>query len=237
MNSIFILAIVAGFLTILAPCILPLLPFLLGTSGGRSKWRPVAIILGFVGTFAVVGAGLATAGSFIGIESGALRVFAVVLLLLFGVALVFETLYEKLTASVGAALARLGAKVQQGNSTRKDVWSGLLVGFSLGLIWTPCAGPILGSILTLAARTSDYVTTLLLMLAYAVGAGVPMLAIAYGSQRLQQKLLSVGKAQPVLNKVFGFLIIAMALAILTGYDLVIQTWLVQFYPDSFISKL
>lgn len=237
MNGIFFLALAAGFLTILAPCILPLLPFLLGTSGGRSKWRPVAIILGFVGTFSIVGAALATAGTFLGIESGTLRYVAVALLLLFGFALLFEPLYEKLTAGVGAALARLGGKVQKGNIRDQGILSGVLVGFSLGLIWTPCAGPILGAILTIGARTKDFLTTMLLMLAYAIGAGLPMLAIAYGGQKLQHRLLKIGKAQPVLNKVFGVLIIAMALAILTGYDIVFQTWLIQFYPESYLTNL
>lgn len=237
MNSIVFLAFAAGFLTILAPCILPILPFLLGTSGGGSRWRPAAIIIGFVGTFSVVGAALATAGTFLGIESGTLRFVAVALLLVFGVALLFDRAYERLTAGIGAALARLGARVQRRGVGGTGVLSGVLVGFSLGLIWTPCAGPILGAILTIGARTKDLITTMLLMLAYAVGAGLPMLAIAYGGQRLQRRLLRIGKAQPVLNKIFGLLIVGMAVAILTGYDIVLQTWLIRFYPESFISKL
>lgn len=230
--TLFFLAIAAGFLTILAPCILPILPILLGTSGGRSKLRPVMIIIGFVGSFSLVGAALATAGSFLGLSGTLLRYIAVALLLLFGSALLFESVYEKLAARIQPVLARLGAKVSSGSATKTDALSGLLVGISLGFIWTPCAGPVLGTILTFAAKMKDFVTTFFLMFAYAVGAGLPMLAIAYGSRGLQAKLQKIGSHQRTLNVVFGLLIIATALAILTGYDLVIQTWLIQYLPSS-----
>ena len=235
--SLFFLAIAAGVLTILAPCILPVLPFLLGTSGGRSRWRPLAIVGGFVVSFSLIGAALATAGTFLGISNGSLRVIAGLLLLLFGAALFFEKAYERLAALIQPALAKLGAGVSGGASTKTDALSGLLVGFSLGLIWTPCAGPILGTILTLAARTSDYVTTAFLFFAYALGAGLPMLAIAYGSHRLQERFRSIGRLQPVLNKVFGLLVMLTAVAILTGYDIVVQAWLVERFPTSSILKL
>lgn len=237
MNSIFFLAIAAGFLTILAPCILPVLPFLLGTSGGRSRLRPVAIIAGFVLSFSVLGAAFATAGSFLGVSNAALRTVAVVLLLLFGLALLFEGAYEKAMARLQPVLARWSARLSGKAAVRTDALSGLLVGVSLGLVWTPCAGPILGSILTLASRTADYVTTLLLMFAYALGAGLPMLAIAYGGNALQRRLLTIGKWQGVLNKVFGLLVVAMAVLILTGYDLALQAWLIRFYPSTFTGKL
>lgn len=235
--TLFFLAIAAGFLTILAPCILPVLPFLLGTSGGRSKWRPVAIIAGFVGSFAVIGAALATAGTFLGVSNDSLRILAGVLLLCFGAALFFEAAYEKLAAKLQPALAKLGSGVAGGGAVRTDALSGVAVGVSLGLVWSPCAGPILGTILTLASRTADYATTMLLFFAYALGAGIPMLGIAYGSNRLQERLRGAGRVQPVLNKVFGALVILMALAILTGYDRVGQAWLVERFPVESILKL
>ena len=234
---LFFLAIAAGFLTILAPCILPVLPFLLGTSGGRSRWRPVAIIAGFVGSFTLIGAALATAGTFLGIPNASLRLLAGLLLMLFGAALFFESAYERFAARIQPYLAKIGTAAAAGSSTRTDALSGVLVGFSLGLVWSPCAGPILGTILTLAARTNDYVTTALLFFAYALGAGIPMLAIAYGSHRLQEKLRATGRLQPILNKVFGALVIAMAVAILTGYDVVAQAWLVARFPVGSILKL
>ncbi|MEK9152095.1 MAG: cytochrome c biogenesis CcdA family protein [Patescibacteria group bacterium] len=235
--ALFFLAIAAGFLTILAPCILPILPFLLGTSVSGSRLRPLATIVGFVGTFSMVGAALATAGTFFGIGGEALRFFAVVLLTLFGLALLFEPVYERLTAGFAAAFAKLGLRVSKNSTGRTDAISGLLVGVSLGLVWTPCAGPILGTILTLAVKTKDFLTTMLLMFAYALGAGVPMLGIAYGGRAVRTRLRRVGKLQPALNKIFGVIIILTAMAILTGYDVVIQTMLIRYYPVQSILKL
>ena len=195
------------------------------------------IVLGFIVSFSLIGAAFATAGSFLGISNDSLRIAAGVLLLLFGAALFFEKAYGRLAALIQPALAKLGAGVSAGASTRTDALSGLLVGVSLGLVWTPCAGPILGTILTLAARTSDYVTIVFLFFAYALGAGLPMLAIAYGSHRLQEKFRSMGRLQPILNRIFGLLVMLTALAILTGYDLVIQAWLVERFPTQSILKL
>ncbi|MEY4722549.1 MAG: hypothetical protein RLZZ324_62 [Candidatus Parcubacteria bacterium] len=235
--QLFSFAILAGFLTILAPCILPLLPFLLGTSGGRSPWRPVAIVGGFVLSFSLVGAALATAGTVFGISGGAFRTGAALLLLLFGVALLFPGAYDRVMSRAQPMFARLSGKVAGGRALKTDAWSGVLVGVSLGLVWTPCAGPILGAIITIASRTADYVTTLLLMFAYAFGAAMPMLAIAYGGNALQRRLLAAGKWQHALNMVMGALVVATAVLLLTGQEVVVQNWLVRFYPSSFTSKL
>src|SRR5688572_14511797 len=126
--ALFFLAIAAGFLTILAPCILPVLPFLLGTSGGRSRWRPVAIIAGFIGSFTIIGAALATAGTFLGVPNDALRLLAGVLLMLFGAALFFESAYERFAARIQPYLAKLGGGVAGASPARTDALSGILVG-------------------------------------------------------------------------------------------------------------
>lgn len=227
--SLFFLAVAAGFLTILAPCILPVLPFLLTTSG-RSKWRPLAIVLGFVGAFSLLGAAFAVGGTVLGLSNDDLRYVAGAVLFLFGAALFFERAYERISARIQPLLARLGAGVQGGANLKTDAFSGVAVGLSLGLIWTPCAGPILGTILTLAARTHDFVTTALLFFAYAVGAGIPMLAIAYGSHRVQERLRAAGRLQPALNRIFGAIIMLTAVAIVTGYDRVIVTRLLDVLP-------
>ena len=106
----------------------------------------------------------------------------------------------------------------------------LVVGASLGLIWTPCAGPILGTVITLASQTKDPVLTAVLFAAYALGAGIPMLAIAYGGQRVMAKLRALGARAYHVNVVMGVLVLATAAAIATGFDRDIQTYLLRFYP-------
>ncbi len=234
--TIFFLAILAGLLTILAPCILPVLPFILGTAG-RSHWRPVMIIAGFVASFSVLGAAFATVGSFLGLSNESLRLAAAVLLMIFGLALIFEKVYDRVMARLQPVLARWSARLSGGAARRADAASGLLVGVSLGLVWTPCAGPILGSILTLASRTTDYLTVLLLMFAYSLGAGLPMLAIAYGGQALTARLLKLGAWQRIFNGIFGALMLAMGILIITHRDVTFVAWLFSYYPASFTSRL
>lgn len=231
--TLFLLAIVAGVLTTLAPCILPILPVILGVGTG-SKWRPIFVVLGFIGAFSVFGAAFATVGSFLGLSNETFRTVAIVLLVFFAFALIFEKIYQKLTAGISATLNRLGAKISAGSATKKSASSGILVGVSLGVIWTPCAGPILGTILTLAAAEGDFLTTSILFAAYSFGAGVPMLGIAYGSGWLFSKLKFLSERSHLLNRIFGILILITALGIAFGYDRVVQAFLVQFYPSGIL---
>ena len=228
--SLFFLAIAAGFLTILAPCILPVLPFLLSTGGGRSRWRPLMIVAGFIASFSLIGAAFATAGTFLGLSNDALRYLAGAILLIFGAALLFEETYEKIAAKIQPLMAKLGGNVSGSANLKTDALSGFVVGLSLGLVWAPCAGPILGAIIALAARSKDYLTTMLLFMAYAIGAGVPMLGIAYGSQGIRERLRAAGKSWKTVNRVLGLLVIITAVGILTGYDRVFITWLLTFIP-------
>jgi len=232
--ALFLLALAAGFLTVLAPCILPVLPIILGTGARASRGRPLFVVLGFVLSFSVIGAAFATAGTFLGISQDAIRIVAVVLLSLFGLSLLFEGTYQKMTARVSQSLTRLGGKMSSGSVGKTGAWSGLPVGISLGLVWTPCAGPILGTILTLAATRHDFATTAILFAAYAVGAGIPMLGIAYGGGWILARLRKIGAKAELLNKLFGLLVLATAIAIAFGFDRTVQAYLVQFYPSGIL---
>lgn len=227
--SLFFLAIAAGFLTVLAPCILPLLPLILGTTAGQSRLRPLLIVAGFIASFSLFGAFFATAGTFLGITNDTLRTAAVIILGLFGLALIFEGPYQMLTARLTAFFQRAGTRLS-GLGKGQGAVEPLLVGASLGLLWTPCAGPILGTIITLAIQTKDPILTATLFAAYAVGAAIPMLGIAYGGQAVLARLRAMGTRSHVINRVLGALILVTAAAIATGVDKDIQTWLLQFYP-------
>jgi cytochrome c-type biogenesis protein len=228
--TLFFLAILGGLLTVLAPCVLPILPIVLATGSG-SRWRPVFVVVGFVLSFSVLGAAFAVVGSFLGVSDAAFRWIAVVLLACFGLALLFENAYERLIARASAWLGQLGARVGAGSIGKSSALSGLLVGVSLGIVWTPCAGPILGTILTLAATRKDLLVTTILFGAYAIGAGLPMLGIAYGGSWVMRKLKLVGERAALMNRVFGVLILLTAVAIATGYDQVLAAGLLRFYPS------
>jgi cytochrome c biogenesis protein CcdA len=223
------LAFIAGFLTVLAPCTLPILPIVLGV-GAKSKTRPLFVILGFVVTYTVAGMAFIRVGQLFGLNSETLRTVAAIILIIFGASLLFPKLYQNLTSGLSSRFQQLSAKVQSKGKERSEWIKGLLIGVSLGLVWVPCVGPILGSILTLAADTQSIVSILPLFFAYALGAGLPMLGLAYGGTWATNTFKRIGANTEILHRIFGILIILAAIAILTGYDRRLQSFLLQYYP-------
>lgn len=229
--SFVLLAFAAGVLTVLAPCILPLLPIVLGGTQGGTSRRPLWVVIGFVVSFSAIGAALATAGSFAGIMPETLRLIAVVLLVVLGLLLLFPRLYQFIQVPLERVMAQAGQSLSARAAGRSGVFSGLVTGLAMGLIWTPCAGPVLGSILTLAATTKDAFVTTLLLAAYAVGAAVPMLAIAYLGRGFIAWLKARDKAVVYLNRIFGALLIMAGVAIGTGLDREVQILLLPYLPS------
>ena len=217
----------AGLVTIAAPCTLPVLPILLGASvGRRSTARPLAIALGFVIAFSAVALALGALTKIVDVGPGLLRSGAALLLLGFGVLMVWPAVFERVSLRL-TGLINGGAA---GAVEREGVLGGLMLGATLGLVWTPCAGPVLGSILTLIATARDSAWAGLLLVTYAIGAAVPMLAIAYGGQAVTTRLRSVARFAPRLQQAFGVIVIGFALAAYFQYDALIVARLSAFYP-------
>lgn len=223
-----LLALIAGILTIAAPCILLPLPILLGSSvGQKSKTRPLFITLGFVITFAVLGITLNFLVRNLGLDPNTLRTAAVVLLGLFALFMIWPTPFEKLTQHLSGLINR-AAKTGQAAGTGNA--GGFVMGVVIGVIWAPCAGPILGSILTLIAQEQNIGKAFALLIAYAIGAGVPMLAIAYGGQAITTKIRFVAQYATRLQQVFGVILLLLALAVHFQYDTKLQAYLVERLP-------
>lgn len=219
-------AILAGILTIAAPCTLPMLPILLGASIGRSsQLRPAMIALGFVVSFSAVALLLGALTRLFDFDPNVLREAASILLLGFGLLMLWPAPFEWLSIRLNGGL-NLGAAGAQ----REGALGGLLLGTTLGLVWTPCAGPVLGSILTLVATSKNLAWAGTLLVAYAIGAAIPMLAIAYGGQAATTRVRSLARISPRLQQGFGVVVIAFALAAYFQYDTLIVAWLTGFYP-------
>ncbi|NJM73757.1 MAG: cytochrome c biogenesis protein CcdA [Scytonema sp. RU_4_4] len=217
------LALLGGFLTVLSPCVLPILPVLVGRSLQSHHYGPVALVAGLVGGFAVAGSLLGvTASWFTGLANG-LRTVAIFLLLFMGILAVFPKWSY-----------RLFSYLRVGKGTRKPLRMGLRgefwLGTQLGLLWTPCAGPVLGSILVLAAVKHQIADAFALLIVYGMGAALPLIALAYGGRRLAQKLLSLRSHSMVLQRVGGVMVVVGAIAILFGWDVQVQLWLAPLFP-------
>jgi cytochrome c-type biogenesis protein len=223
-------AFLAGIVTVAAPCTLPVLPILLGASlAGRGKARPLFIAGGFVASFAAVTLAFSAVARVAGLAPDQLRNVAIVLLALFGVLLLWPQAYAQLTAAASGLLGRAGSAAPR---NAEGTVGGFLLGCTLGLVWTPCAGPVLGSILTLVATQAQPGWAATLLTLYAVGAAVPMLAIAYGGQLAAARVRTVAAYAPRLQQAFGVIIVGFAAAMYFQYDTALTAWLTQFYSSA-----
>lgn len=224
-----LIALLAGILTIAAPCILPLLPIILGASIGQtSKQRPLFITFGFVLSFAVLSLTLSFIIQTLHLPPDFLRNLAAALLFLFGFVMIwpypFELLMSRLSGVINTANT-FGTRAGTGN------WGGFVLGLVLGIIWAPCAGPVLASILTLIALKQDTARAAILLTTYSIGAGIPMLIIAYGGQYVTTKVRAISVYSNRLQQIFGVIILLLALAIFFQYDTQFISTITQKFPN------
>lgn len=200
------IAFLAGVITALSPCVLPVLPILL--AGSVSGRRPYGIILGLVGSFSVftvIGASLLDS---LGLPQDTLRNVAIVLLFVLAATLLVPP------------LARLAERplLFLGRMRPRTEGNGFVLGLSLGLVFVPCAGPVLASVTALSATGSGGLETFFVALAYASGAALPMLAIAIGGRRLTQGVGLLRRHAEATRRASGALLGVAALAIALGVD-------------------
>ena len=221
-------AVFAGIVTVAAPCTLPILPILLGTSlTSRGKSRPLFVALGFILSFAADTLVFNFVTHLFGLAPDHLRTAAIALFAFFGALLLWPRAYEHLSVTISALTGRTQSS---GAGSYQGAVGGFLLGTTLGLVWTPCAGPVLGSILTLLATQADVKWATLLLLFYAVGAAIPMLAIGYGGQYAAQHVRRMAPYAHRLQQGFGVLVVSFAAAMYFQYDTLIIAWLSNFYP-------
>lgn len=230
-----LLALLAGVVTIAAPCTLPVLPILLGASMGRaSNLRPIFIVFGFVLSFMFVALALGAITAAFDFDPNVLRSGAAIMLILFGVLMIWPVPFEKLVIWLRGALPSLRVPTI-GPSDRRGNFGGFLVGTALGIVWTPCAGPVLGAILTVIAVSNDTSWAALQLLAYTIGAAIPMLAIAYGGQVLTARTRRLARYAPRLQQGFGVVVIGFAIVTYLQYDAIFVAWLTRFYPAGLVT--
>ncbi len=220
------LALAAGIATLASPCVRPVLPLLLGAGSGTAgaapeRWRPPAVVAGFVLGF--VGLTLLFGGSahVAGIPAEALRSGAALVMLAAGLLMLVPAWGER----VFAPTERLASAVQRWlPSGRPGPAGSLLLGAALGLSWAPCAGPVLAAILALVAGAAPGQAAPLLS-AYALGAGLPMLAIAFGGQWAMARLKPLARHALRVRQVLGALVVVVAAAMLARWDAPAVAWL------------
>jgi cytochrome c biogenesis protein CcdA/thiol-disulfide isomerase/thioredoxin len=230
-------AFVSGVITILSPCILPVLPIVLSGGVGGGRARPFGVLAGFVVSFTAFTLSLSAIVQALGIPVDALRVVAVVLIVLFGIVMLVPWLrdrFEMLTSRLASRGNRAGTASAAAKTGAKKGWAGfgggILVGLSLGLIWTPCVGPIMASVISLALTQHVDGGSVFITLAYTLGTSIPMLGVMLGGRALLDKVPALKKNAAGIQKGFGVLMIAMGVVIGLGWDRQFQAAVLRAFP-------
>jgi len=223
------LALLAGILSTLSPCVLPLLPIVLGAALTEHRLGPLALAAGVALSFVVIGLFVATAGFAIGLDQDVFRKVAAGLLIGIGAVL----LLPRLQAQVAVAAGPFGnwAQNQAGGLPRRGLAGQFAVGLLLGAVWSPCVGPTLGAASVLAAQGKDLGSVAATMLAFGLGAAAPLLLLGVLSReallRRRDRLLRAGKSGKIA---LGLVLLATGIFIITGIDKCIETVLVDASP-------
>ncbi|SKA24866.1 Cytochrome C biogenesis protein transmembrane region [Enhydrobacter aerosaccus] len=223
------LAFFAGVLSTLSPCVVPLIPLVLGAALTEHRLGPAALASGLALSFTAVGLFVATVGFAIGLDAGVFRSGGAILLIAIGLVL----LIPKFQAGLAMASGPVGswAESRFGGSSKAGLSGQFLVGLLLGIVWAPCAGPTLGAASVLAARGENLLQVAVTMLIFGIGAALPLLLLGMLSRetllRVRGRLVATGAGA---KNALGVLLLVLGLLVLTAFDRKVEAFLVDISP-------
>jgi cytochrome c biogenesis protein CcdA/thiol-disulfide isomerase/thioredoxin len=213
-----LLAYAGGVLTIVSPCILPVLPFVFARADRPFLQNGLPTLIGMALTFAAVATIAAIGGSWAVTANEYGRYAALAVMALFGVALIFPVLSERLTRPLVTLGNRLAQNVDAADDSRSSIAASLLLGVAIGLLWAPCAGPVLGLILTGAALNGANLGTTLLLLAYAAGSATSLALALLAGGRVFAAMKNSLEAGEWIKRGLGVAVVVATIAIAFGFD-------------------
>lgn len=218
------LAFIAGILSLISPCVLPMLPAVTASAMQASRAGLWALTLGIMLAFALAGTVLTFVLLSLGLSPDILRQFSVVILLLMALVLLLPALNDRLAWGLSRLTSRFAHSPIEGQSVAAQA----LIGLSLGLVWLPCVGPTLGTAIALASTGQHMGMAFLVMLSFGAGTALPLVWIGYHSGI---KLAKLRTSAVIGKKLLGVTLLVLALLILTGFDRVLENWALELLPD------
>ena len=217
-------AFLSGIVTILSPCILPVLPLILsGSVGGKRK--PLGVVTGFVLSFSFFTLILSTLVQALQISAQSLRGGAILIIILFGIILLVPGIQERFELLASRLVSR------KQNKQREGFGGGILAGASLGLLWTPCVGPIMASVITLAVSQQVDGGAALIVLFYSLGTAIPMFGIMIGGRKLINRFPGLSRNTGKIQRVFGIILIGLGVSLHFGLDRKFQSFVLETFPS------
>ena len=221
------LAFAAGGLSILSPCVLPLVPIVLGGARNRHRWGPLALGAGLTASFTAVGLFAATIGFAIGLDAEVFRRIGGIMLAGAGLVLLVPALQRAVVTVASPLAARASGGL--GVLDRQGLWGQAALGGGLGLVWSPCVGPTLGAAALLAAQGRDLAQVALVMTAFGLGAAAPLVALGLVSGRRGWRARAHATGEGG-KQLLGALLAILGLLMVTGLDRALESRLVEMSP-------
>lgn len=227
--GIFLLALASGALTVTSPCIIPVLPVILGSVLKDHKWYPIYLVLGMATMFTLLGVVFGAFGNNLPIDRGLINDIAVWLIGLMGVTLLVKPIGDLLSRTTSTLTSWVGSHGPRANALHQPS-EAFILGSLLGVIWAPCAGPILGTVILIASSTGSMLKGGLLLFTYSIGAGIPIMMIAYGGKRAVIGRRFIQERSHQLKIIFGFLLVFTAIFMATGVFRFLELVVVPYVP-------
>jgi cytochrome c biogenesis protein CcdA len=224
-----IFAYLAGLLTLINPCVLPVLPIVLASSLHRDRRAPLALAAGMSLSFVALGLGVTALGPALGFDSDSVARAAALMMVGFGMVMLLPGLSGRFASATAGFAARADAQIDA--TSDAGLGGQFLSGALLGAVWSPCIGPTLGAAIALASTGENLGRAGAIMVAFALGVSTLIVALAYGAQSAIRKRQTVLRALAVRAKpVMGITFVAVGLALWFGLHHVIDRWLIQTLP-------
>lgn len=227
------LAFIAGLLTTLSPCVLPVIPFVTASSLNKSRLGPIFLAIGLLVSFVSVSIVLSTTGFIFGINPLIIKKIAGVFLFLSGLLFLSQHLSEWFAFKLSFISSR--ASNTQNNSDRNVLFSEFLGGLLLGVVWTPCSGPSLGAALGLASQQGGVLKAAITLSVFGLGSIIPLILFAYGARHLVNTAQNYSNIIGIVKKVFGVLIAVFGLLIVFELDRRLESALTNILPENWLS--